>query len=203
MAERKVCRKCGESNPPTTEFFPPCNGRLRPYCRPCWRAYERSYFWANREAKRECKKRQWAKTDKASARERIRAWKVANPEKARAIELRRAEKIKNTPAMRAKARARVKRHRERLGDEYNIRQRAAYAANPERARGYTKKWREANIDKAREGERAYRLANPEKIIADAEKRRVRLLNAEGEFTGHDVIALIKAHGRVCFYWGPI
>lgn len=202
MADAKICRKCDESHPATTEFFPPCNGRLRPYCRPCWRAYERAYFWANREAKRESKKRQWAKTDKSAARARVEKWKTENPDKARAIELRRLEKIKNTPEMRAKARARVKRHRERLGrEEYNRRQRLKRAANPERGREHTRRWRERNLDKVRAAEREYRQNNREKVIADAETRRARMLNAEGSFTGHDVIALVRQFGRVCHYCG--
>jgi 5-methylcytosine-specific restriction endonuclease McrA len=166
------------------------------------RERDRRYFQENREAKRDSAKRKWAKADKAEARRKIVEWKAANPEKARAIEVRRNEKIKNTPELRAKARERVKRHRERLGpEEYNRRQREARAANPELSRGYVKKWRENNIERVREHERAYRESNREKIIADTEKRRARMLGAEGEFTGHDIIALIKSFGRVCYYCG--
>jgi 5-methylcytosine-specific restriction endonuclease McrA len=195
----KVCTKCGEEHPATKEHFPPVGKGLRPRCRPCWRQYEREYFWANRERKREAAKRKWANADKAEARAKLNEWKMANPDKVREIELRRLQRIKETPELRAKARERVRRHRERLGEEHNRRQREARQAKPEAARGYTKKWRENNLEKARAGYRAYREANPEKVIAHGELRRARMLGAEGEFTGDDVIALIKQHGRVCYY----
>lgn len=115
------------------------NGSVENICRPCWRDYcreyydknkqqmlarvraarsanpefhrerDRRYFEDRREAKREAKKRQWAKADKAAQRERVKAWKAANPAKARYIELRRLERIRTTPELRAKAAARVKR----------------------------------------------------------------------------------------------
>lgn len=195
----KTCLKCGEEKPRTPEFFHYCNGYPRPRCKPCWREWETEYFWANREKKREGKKRQWAKTDKAQARQRIRDWKAANPAKARAIEQRRAERIKGDPSELAKAAARTRKWRSANAEQVRERKKQQYQENPERFRSYTREWRERNRDAVRARDRAYRAAHPEKVIADAEMRRARMLNSEGEFTGHDVIALIKAHGRVCFY----
>lgn len=195
----KTCSKCGEVKPRTPEFFHFCNGYPRPRCRPCWRAWEREHFWKNREARRDSARRTRAKTDRTVRKQKLNAWRAANPEKVKAADARRAEKIKATPELRAKARERVRRHREKLGEEYNRRQRQARARAPEVHRGYVQKHREKNRDAIRLREKIYRAAHPEKVIADAEKRRARMLAAEGEFTGHDIIALIKAHGRVCFY----
>lgn len=115
------------------------NGSLELVCRSCWREYckayyeknrdrmlagfkaaraanpefhrarDRRYFIENREAKRESKKRDWAKADKAARRRKVEEWKAANPDKARAIEVRRNARIRNTPELKAKAAARMRR----------------------------------------------------------------------------------------------
>lgn len=195
----KTCSKCGETKPRTPEFFHYCNGYPRPRCRPCWNEWETEYFWANREKKRESAKKKWAKTDKRAARRKVNEWKAANPEKAKDIELRRLERIKSCPELRAKEAAKVRRWRAANADNVRAKKRKRYSENPERHRSYTREWRERNRETVRARDRAYKAAHPEKSIADAEARRVRMLGAEGSFTGHDVIALIKAHGRVCFY----
>lgn len=73
------------------------------------RERDRRYFNENREAKRQSKKRQWAKADKAEQRRKIDEWKATNPDKARALEVRRNERIRSDPELRAKATARVRR----------------------------------------------------------------------------------------------
>lgn len=146
------------------------------------------------------RKKQWAEADKVAAREKLRAWKAANPDKQKAIEVRRAERIKSNPKLRADAADRTARHRDKIGrDEFNRRQREARLADPERSRAYTKKWREANIAQARAADRAYRAKHPEKVIAHAEKRRARLAGAEGEFSWQDVLDLLHLQRRFCYY----
>ena len=199
----KVCGKCAAEKPRTVEFFHFCNGYPRPYCRPCWNEREKEYFWANREKKRQVAKRRWARADKALAKEKLTEGRQANPNKVRAAEVRRLERIKASPAEKAKRAAAMRRQRAADPERHRAARRANYE-RPEvaaKSRAATKRWREENQEYVREKERDYREANPEKIIANAEKRRARLMAAEGEFTGHDVIALIKAHGRICFYCG--
>lgn len=226
----KTCTKCGVEKPDDKDHFRSRGDVVLADCRDCHRIYckayyernkermlagfrearaadpdfhrerDRRYFTENREAKREAARRKWAKTDKAVAAEKLKAWKAANPEKQKAIDARRAEKIKADPHERAKASARTRKHRAKIGPvEAARRALALRVANPERSKAYTRQWRLRNLEKARAADRAFRKANPEKVIAHSEKRRARLLNAEGSFTGHDVIALIKQFGRICFY----
>lgn len=163
------------------------------------RARDRRYFEENREAKRASAKRRWAKADKELSREQLRAWKQANPEKAKEIERRRSERIKADPEAKRKNAAKTRKWRAENVDKVREDQRKRYHSDRGRHLAYTQAWRERNTETIRAKEKVYRAAHPEKVIADAEMRRARMLAAEGEFTGHDIIALIKAHGRACFY----
>lgn len=137
----RVCTSCSVEKPADTEHFRFNQGRVQNKCLDCHRAYckayydrnrerllagfraaraadpefhrqrDRRYFQENREAKRDSKKRQWAKTDRAEARLRVRAWKEANPAKAKAIEDRRLARIRASESERAKSAARMRRWR--------------------------------------------------------------------------------------------
>ena len=90
----QVCNKCGEEKPFTAEYFPPNGKSFRRCCRPCWRAYERDYFWKHREAKRSAARRAREKCDKQERRRKLMAWRASNPEKVRATDLRRLERAR-------------------------------------------------------------------------------------------------------------
>lgn len=104
----KICTKCGEEKPRTREFFHYCNGYPRPRCKPCWREWEREYFWNNRDAKRQAKKRQWANADKVVLRARFLEWKSVNREKVRAADARRLEQIRGDPKRRENETRRIR-----------------------------------------------------------------------------------------------
>jgi 5-methylcytosine-specific restriction endonuclease McrA len=72
------------------------------------RKRDKRYFDQHRERKRQTKKEQWAKADKAEQRRKVEEWKRTNPDKARAIEVRRNERLRTDPSLRAKATARVR-----------------------------------------------------------------------------------------------
>jgi 5-methylcytosine-specific restriction endonuclease McrA len=197
----KACTKCGAEKPADRHHFPPVGKGLRPRCRPCWQEHEREYFWANRERKREIATGVRQRADKARRKEKLDAWRAANPDKVRFNDLRRSARIKTDPTERAKASERQRRWRENNPDKVRSQRRERYK-DPEvaqRSREATRRWRQANAETAREKDRQYRAAHPEYVIEHAERRRARLLRAEGDFTGNDVIALIKSYGRVCYY----
>ncbi len=195
----KICTKCGIEKAANHEHFPRSGGRLRTQCRACWNEYERAYFWKNREVKRETAQRARAKQDKDERRRKLMEWRAANPEKVRAIEQRRATKVKGDPVERAKRTDRVRRWRQANPERELERQRAWRATNLDKSRKYNLDWRLRDPERAKKKYQRRREANPEKCIADVETRRARMLNAEGEFAGHDVVALLKTYGRVCFY----
>lgn len=197
----RICTKCGTEKFATREFFPPQGKWLRGECRLCWRAREREYFWANREAKRETACRSRQKQDKGERRRKLMAWRAANPAKVRAAELRRAAKISGDPVERAKQTERARKWRAANPERERQKQRAWRAANPEKSRQYNRAWYERDPQRARAKWKRRRERHPEKLIADVEKRRARMVAAVGEFTGHDVVALLKTHGRICFYCG--
>lgn len=98
----KSCSKCGLSKPANSEHFGTYKdrGKIRQhtFCRECWNARTRAYRAAHPEKAKEWdrqntiknkapssdyQKRRYARTDKAKAREDLKAWKADNPDKVR------------------------------------------------------------------------------------------------------------------------
>lgn len=197
----KVCTKCGAEKPATLDHFPPNGAALRSRCRPCWREYEREYFWKNRERKREAARRTRDKQDRDVRREKLMAWRAANPDKVRAAEARRAAKIKVDPQRKKRQAERTRLYRERHADRCLAKARAWREANKDKASEYGKRWYYANPDKVA-AKRTNRMKTAYgKIIANIELRRSRIAGAEGAFTQDDWLALIKASRRRCYYCG--
>lgn len=220
ISSLKTCSKCGEAKPATREHFQHYNNRGKvlafTFCRVCMNARNRDYRaqnpektkeWDKRNAIKnkapgsEYNKRRYARKDKAKARDALKEWKRKNPEKSRAIERRRLERINSSVAEREKRSARVAKWQRDNPDKVEGRRRRFHKARPEATAVYSRRYREKNLEKTREKDRRWRENNRDKMLAQVERRRARMMEAQGEFTGHDVIAMIKKTGRVCFYCG--
>lgn len=197
----KICTKCGLEKPATTEHYPPSGAGLRARCRPCWSEYERQYFWRNRERKREQARCSRERQDKSVRRQQLMDWRAANPDKVRASELRRNQRNRVDPEARAKAAEKVRNWRQRNPEKEAARRKRAKDRHPHATAEYSKRYYARHRDRCAAKDRRYREENYEKVIACVERRRARELTAEGEFTGRDIIALIRQFGRTCFYCG--
>jgi len=104
----KVCRKCGETKPATTEFFhshSSAGGGLNPRCKECRKEESLAYYQANTEILREkAKKWQQDNPDKANAKKL--AWAKKNSESE--IARKREYKERNRVAIRARENAQTK-----------------------------------------------------------------------------------------------
>jgi hypothetical protein len=84
----KVCLKCGDSLPATTEFFRRNNQKrdgLTPRCRACLTASDREWKLAHPESVTASISKFYS-THREQRCAETQAWRIANPEKARAIE---------------------------------------------------------------------------------------------------------------------
>jgi hypothetical protein len=113
MSQYKTCTKCGQSQPQNTDFF--CKDArqtsgFRPDCKTCSRARARIYNKRNAQANRN----------------RVKAWRIANPERAKKSKQQNYQKNKK-----------------RIQAEW----RAKYKANPEKfiTSKYRRRAREKNV----------------------------------------------------------
>ena len=71
----KVCNKCGEEKPATTEYFwkaKSCKDGLRGQCKDCMKEYKKEYYKENKEYFQEYKKQYRKEKDRKSVcRERV------------------------------------------------------------------------------------------------------------------------------------
>lgn len=75
--------------------------------------------------------------------------------------------------------------------------------NPERKKFADREYHKRiyDVESKREAVRAWRKANPEKHRAQLSKRRTRRMNAEGEYSGDDILSLYDEQQGLCAYCG--
>ena len=96
----RICTKCGEEKPETTEYFyknKHCRGGLNTTCKVCCRKRVRKWHAENPEKSSE-NARRWKAENPEKERERLRRWKAENPEKVR--EARKRWKAENPEKVR-------------------------------------------------------------------------------------------------------
>ncbi len=81
----RICSKCGEEKPETTEYFyrdKSCRAGLTTICKECKRKAVRRWEAENPVKKREAEKR-WKAENPEKQRKAVRRWQSENPEKVR------------------------------------------------------------------------------------------------------------------------
>ena len=191
----KICTKCKQSKPSTTEFFSrkkSAPGGLREQCKDCQRAYTRIYYAANKkrinqatrewtERNRERKKRtdrNWYLANKGRRKETVRAWLTTNRERDR--ERRRLYRGANLEKRK----------------EY---EQTWYIANSGRLKEHRRQYRAINKEKIDNQQRNWRLANPDKMRAKHMRRRALRENAEGSHGADDIKRQYDAQKGRCYY----
>lgn len=167
MEKTKICSKCKEEKPATSECF----GRrkaskdgLAPHCKACESARAKAWYKENKEKHRAtCDAWRKANLDKAAATSR--KWSKANPEKVKA----KAKEWYITNTEKA-------RDSNRKWNEANPGRRSAiskewYIANPDKACAASVKWQKSNPEKVRSSARAWRKNNKDKVQLGKLKRR--------------------------------
>lgn len=158
-----------------------------------------------------------------TASERVKQWRLRNPERARAS--RRASRQKHLGAaiekrkrlywsdpekFRAKAAGwmvanpdKIQAYRERNRERIRSKRRAYYLANKERAKSTARKWRLANIERSIESVRRWQEANPERVLANNAIRRARRRNCSVDKRGlANFIKTVRGKRIVaCFHCG--
>jgi len=132
--DTKICTKCGEEKPATTEYFHRCKYSrcgLLTYCKVC----------------RKKQTQKWQKENSEKIRLRQKKWREDNPDYAKKWHKENSEKIhlrqkKYREANREKIRARTKKW---CKENPDLRKRWC-EANREKIRAHTKKWRKENPD---------------------------------------------------------
>jgi hypothetical protein len=148
----RVCTKCGEEKPETTEYFyrnKASRGGLNTTCKACHNKNVEKWKAENPEKVRETIKR-WQYENREKVRETVRRWQTENPEKNREKSRRwyakNAEKVKETK----------KRWRAENSEKARERQRRRYAENPEKAIEAVRRWQAKNPEKVREAKKRLR-----------------------------------------------
>lgn len=141
-------------------------------------AYHREYQRRRRAEQPEaCRAegREWARANREKRRETERRYREKHPEQTQAIQERRKPKI----------RAWLKADRE---------------ANPEKYHARFTEWHEKNSDYNRDRKLAWIEANPDAHSAQINRRRARLMAAEGEgVSPQQWKAIMADYGRCCAY----
>lgn len=123
----KICSKCGEQLPVTTEFFYTSRGRLNGHCKKCHRKICAAWESRNRE-KRNADARAWTAKNIGKERERWRKQREADPQKRRDAVMRSYYRHQE---QRQEYR---RRYRQEHLEEERARDREAQRKNPERRR---------------------------------------------------------------------
>lgn len=116
----KICVDCGQSFPPTPEYFTKNGKYLNSRCRTCYRAYCRAYYQVHRDHMRE------------QNRERNRCWRAEHPERARATWRRAYWRRREVSNEATKARNKRNRAQRRAYDRSRKPQNARKAAQRRR-----------------------------------------------------------------------
>lgn len=175
----KICSKCGEAKPATTEYFYRDKNGLRADCKAC--VSERAH--TNREHKREYNRRRY-KANAEQFRAQSRAWYEAHKDE---IKRRAAQRTREWYAANKERAAQTKRayalSKKEEKAEYD---RIRYQANKEQRRKYVKEW--------------YR-ANPEVKRAQHLRRRALKANAAGSHTAEDIKTQYERQKGRCYWCG--
>ena len=110
----RVCTKCGEEKPETTEYFyrhKGCRGGINTTCKVCCIKYKRKWEAETREKVREHVRR-WKAKNPEKVREGNRRWRYETPEKAKEADKR--WKAEN----REKVREKMRRYTNTLAPNY-------------------------------------------------------------------------------------
>ena len=114
----RICTKCGEEKPETTEYFyrqKDCRGGLNTTCKVCCNKNARKWRAENPEKQREAVRR-WMAGNTEKARERQKSWRAENPEKVR--EMRRRWKAENPEKVREEKKSANRRRVDTLAPVY-------------------------------------------------------------------------------------
>lgn len=222
----KICTKCGEPKPATTEYFDrhkKGRGGLSPKCKDCRRAYTfatrernaeraRAYYWANRERKLEYgreyhvanrdrdnrRNKDYYAANRETINRRLRTLYAQNPQyREDRLERSREWRLRNRDRLAAYDRSRAQT------DERKSANRAWRVAHKERLAESGKQYYESNKDRLREKYRQYRQANKDRVRqwarAGFHRRRARILAAEGTHTAVDIQRQYEAQKGRCYY----
>lgn len=127
---------------------------------------------------------------RAKAVQRVRAWRIANPEKAKASRAGEDQVKKRVRTMESAARNREARRQS--GAKWR-------AANREKKRLESVEYRKKNKDRQAATAAAWRAANPEASRAIIRNRRARIKACQGTHTGEDIHVLLKTQRSKCAY----
>lgn len=121
--------------------------------------------------------RAFRKRNPLAANEAAKKWRLSHPEKVKELKA----KFDKLPKYKEKQKARSKKHYENNKEKFLASVSAHYKANKERQRIRSRAWKKRN---------------PDNLVENRNKRRARLLRAEGHFTEHEVRELfIKQNGK--------
>jgi len=170
--ETKLCIKCVEEKPTTTEYFGRLSDGLNSVCKLCKHAYLKSYHQKNREKIKATRKAYYeANKDRINAKNK--AHRKENPEHFRAIEKAWRDANKEKVAASSKA------HYEANKEKRSLYSKAHYEKNKEKVLARCKANYEANREARLAQQKAFRAANREKI---AESNKAYVRTPQGKYT---------------------
>lgn len=170
----KICRRCGQELPATSEFFnkhSATKDRFQTYCRSCQREIRKQWEIDNPDRRRANIDR-WNKSSKHH--ETVKAWKKKHPELTRLY-------AKKSNAKRRSINTAWQREKRRR--------------NPEKHRLENAIWRKNNPEKANQ----WYKDNPEKAVIATQRRRARKKSAGGTYTRYHIQALYDFQEGRCFH----
>lgn len=186
----KICTKCGNEYPATSEFFArskDCKYGFAARCKTCAYAIKKAWYQENKQDVKEY--------DKARRPPKIK--KGRDPEAAKRAKKKYNEKNKEILNQKArdKYHANIEKEHERAKKKN---------ANPIvkiRKSKYNKRYRVENPEKVRNGQREWRKNNPLKTRTKQSERRARERNAEGRYTTQDVKNKYTEQNGKCYWCG--
>lgn len=180
----KICTKCGETKPATTEYFhkkASSPDGLQTRCKTCYKAINQSWYEQNRERKHNAG-RAWRESNKERGNEIARAWREAHPEKV-------AQSQKKSRELHIGERRQHDREYKRLLRENN----------PELYKRKVRAYREANKDRLADANRTWRKNNPEKARAIRRRHEALKRGAYGDHTAEDIQTQYERQKGKCYY----
>lgn len=159
----KICSKCGEEKPATTEYFGKrrdSKDGLRGQCKDCRREYNQGHFKQHSEEIKEYQK-QYYKENKEEIKERQKQWRQENKKYIK-------EYIKQwSQENKEKIKERQKQYREENEEKIKEYQKQWYKENKEEIKEYMKQYRQEN----KEYRKQYRKENIDRFRQYKQKRR--------------------------------
>lgn len=194
----KVCSRCGEEKPATTEYFGIRKRRpdgLHIWCRKCEKAYQAEYREANRE-RVEATAKEWAEANKEKMAAYKKQWAAENAEHLKQQRHGRYEANKDEIL------AEQAKYRAENPEKVKASRRAEYQRNREKYVARAKAWSEANIEKVREyrksrGERR----SPAQLRLKSQKRRTAKANKPNTWTEQQWLHCLDYFSGCCAVCG--